>query len=116
MLILNSQSSQQFIAGVKRLKIIKYVLIGFYLVSLAIAYTRLTIKSEYKKMYLDFTDQFMVPFVIDIICNIVAQSFILISFYFSFKFFRDTYIKKNNHEKMSCKLKFLTCWVIFLIV
>lgn len=115
-LILTSKSSDEYEYRVKNFQKEKILLFAFFLMSLILSYTRLTINYNFPEVNKSFGSPFAISIIIDLIINIIAQSIILISFYTSFKFFRDSYILASDHAALTCKLKILTIWVIFLIV
>jgi len=101
----------------EKLELEKKLLIGAYLISLIISYTRFTLIYESIEVNDDsFTSPFAFMIYIDIILNTIAQSILLISFYNSYKFFRDQYVHTAGLKAIPCKLKFLTGWIIFLIL
>ena len=115
-LILTSKSSEEYEDRMKNFQKEKIMLFTFFLMSLILSYTRLTINYNFPEVNKSFGSPFAISIIIDLIINIIAQSIILISFYTSFKFFRDSYILSSDHAALTCKLKILTIWVIFLIV
>lgn len=116
-LILTAQNSLEYVDRNKNLQLEKKVLIGAFLVSLAISYARYTlIYQSFEVNYESFTSFFAFMIYIDVICNLIAQSIILYSFYISFRFFRDQYVESAGLEAVPCKLKFLTGWIVFLIL
>jgi hypothetical protein len=91
-LVLTSKVFDEYVAGMRNLQLEKNFLIASYLISLIFTYARLTIIYNFAEANYSYTSPLGISIIVDIILNVIGQLIILISFYSSFRFFRDQYI------------------------